>query len=157
MRVTERGSVLMLVPAGFLVLMLLAAIAVDSAVAYQARNQLHDALAAAANDAAGGAVDSPAFYSGGSVRLDTATVASVVCRSVEAQGLGSLHGLQLRVAVSGDAVRVSGQATVEAVFGRFVPGFGTRPVSSVADAVLSGGGQVSAPGFSAVTPIHCGG
>lgn len=147
----------MLVPAGFLVLMLLAAIAVDSAVAYQARNQLHDALAAAANDAVGGAVDSPSFYSHGSVILDAGTVASVVCRSVEAQALGPLHGLRLGIAVSGDAVRVTGQATVSAVFGRFVPGFGTRPVRSSADAVLSGGGPASAPSFAGVTPIRCGG
>jgi Flp pilus assembly protein TadG len=151
----ERGSVLMLVPAGFLVLMLLAAIAVDSAVAYQARNQLHDALATAANDAVGGAVDSPSFYSNGSVLLDTATVASVVCRSVEAQGLGSLHGLQLAVAVSGDAIRVTGRATVDAVFGRFVPGFGTRPVSSTADAVLTRGGPVTSPAFDGMRSIFC--
>lgn len=153
---SERGSVLMLVPAGFLVLMLLAAIAVDSAVAYQARNQLHDALAAAANDAVGGAIDSPSFYSNGSVLLDSTTVASVVCRSVGAQGLGSMHGLQLEVAVSGDAVQVRGQATVDAVFGRFVPGFGTRPIGASADAVLSGGGPVAPPAFDTVTPIHCG-
>ena len=151
----EKGSVLMLVPAGFLVLMLLAAIAVDSAVAYQARNQLHDALTAAANDAVGGAVDSPSFYTHGSVVLDTAAVASIVCRSVEAQDLGPLHGLRLGLAVSGDAVRVTGQATVDAVFGRFVPGFGTRPVSSAADAVLSGGGPAPTPTFTAPAAVRC--
>ena len=155
MPMKERGSVLMLVPAGFLVLMLLAAIAVDSAVAYQARNQLHDALAAAANDAVAGAIDSRSFYSRGSVVLDTATVASVVCRSVEAQALGPLRGLRLGVSVSGDAVRVTGQATVTAVFGRFVPGFGTRPVSSSADAVLTGGGPARTPNFAGVTPVRC--
>ena len=153
----DRGSVLMLVPAGFLVLTLLAAIAVDSAVAYQARNQLHDALAAAANDAVGGAVDSRSFYTNGSVVLDDATVVAVVCRSVEAQGLGSLHGLQLGVAVSGEAVKVTGQATVDAVFGRFVPGFGTRTISTSADAVLSGGGQLSTPTFGEITPVPCNG
>jgi hypothetical protein len=154
-RVNERGSVLMLVPAGFLVLMLLAAIAVDSAVAYQARNQLHDALAAAANDAVGAAVDPSSFYSRGSVVLDPPAVASVVCRSVAAQGLGPLHGLRLAIAVSPDAVRVTGQATVDAVFGRFVPGFGTRPVSSSADAVLTGGAQASASSFPGLTPLRC--
>ena len=153
----ERGSVLMLVPAGFLVLMLLAAIAVDGAVSYQARNQLHEALSAAANDAVGAAVDSPSFYGHGDVRLNLVEVESVVCRSVEAQGLASFHGLQLSVAVSGDSVRVLGRATVDAVFGRFVPGLGRRPVSSTADAVLSGGGAAATPVFSTVTPVRCAG
>lgn len=154
-RRSERGSVLVLVPAGSLVLMLLAALAVDSAVAYQAQHQLHDALAAAANDAVAAGVDDRSFYTGGAVTLDAASVASAVCRSVEAQGLGSLHGLRIGVALSGRSIRVTGAATVDAVFGRLVPGFGTRGISSTADATLSPGGQSAAPVFGPVTPVGC--
>ncbi len=146
---------LVLVPAGFLVLMLLAALAVDSAVAYQAQHQLHDALAAAANDAVAAGVDDRTFYTGGVVTLDAGSAASVVCRSVEAQGLGSLHGLRIGVALSGRSIRVTGAATVDAVFGRVVPGFGTRNVKSSADATLSAGGGPAAPAFGPVTPVGC--
>ena len=47
----DRGSVLALVPAGLLVLVLLAAIAVDTSVAYLGRRELAAAADAAANDA----------------------------------------------------------------------------------------------------------
>lgn len=151
----ERGSVLALVPAGFLVLMLLAAIAVDSAVAYQGQHQLHDALAAAANDAVAAGMDDRAFYGQGAVTLDPSSVATAVCRSVEAQGLGSLHGLRIGVALSARSVRVTGAASVDAVFGRLVPGFGTRAVSASADATLSAGGPPTRPEFGPATPVAC--
>src|SRR3954447_12345255 len=53
----ERGSVLALIPAGVLVLLILAAICVDFSSAELARQQLRDAAAGAANDAAGGGLD----------------------------------------------------------------------------------------------------
>jgi hypothetical protein len=59
---TEGGSVLMLVPAGFLILMLFAGIAVDSAAAYLGQRQLSDALSAAANDAATAGLDDADYY-----------------------------------------------------------------------------------------------
>lgn len=151
----ERGSVLALAPAGFLVLILLGAIAVDSAVAYQAQAQLHDALSAAANDAVAAGVDSSAFYQHGAVELNQAAVASAVCRAVDAQGLSSFHRLRIDVASSGTAVRLTGSATVDAVFGRAVPGFGTRSVSSTADAVLSAGPAPPAPAFGPAAPLAC--
>src|SRR3954452_750854 len=57
----ERGSVLILVPAGVLVLMLLGAIAVDFSVAYLAKRQLEAAAGAAVNDAAGAGLDERAL------------------------------------------------------------------------------------------------
>lgn len=146
----------MLVPAGFLVLMLLAGVAVDSAVAYQAQLELKDALSAAANDAVAAGLDDRAFYGTGTVTLDPALVASVVCQSVAAQGLGTLHGLRLSVALGDRSVRVAGSATVNAVFGRMVPGFGRRQVSSSADAVLSSGTQLGPPAFGPAVPLACG-
>lgn len=152
----DAGSVLALVPAGFLVLMLLAAIAVDSAVAYQAQSGLHDALSAAANDAVSAGLDDQAFYGSGSLVLDPAAVASTVCQAVAAQDPSSLHGLQLAVAVSGTSVRVEGTAVVDAVFGGFVPRFGRRRVSSSADATLVKGPQIPGSAFGPATPLGCG-
>ncbi len=82
-------------------------------------------------------------------------VASAVCRSVEAQGLGSLHGLRVGVALSGRSVRITAAATVDAVFGRLIPGFGTRSIRSSADATLSAGGAPAAPVFGPATPVGC--
>lgn len=157
MRVRRRegGSVLVLVPAGFLVLMLLGGVAVDSAVTYQAQHALHDALAAAANDSVSAGLDDGAFYGGGAVALDPVAVAATVCRAVGAQRPASLHHLQLAISVSGPAVRVEGAATVDAVFGRFVPGFGTRRVTSSAGAVLTSGPQVAPAALGPPVPISC--
>lgn len=152
---SERGSVLMLVPAGFLVLLLLAALAVDSAVAYQAHDQLRDAVSAAANDSVAAGLDSTAFYSGAGLTLDPGQVDLVVCRAMAAQDLASLHGMRIAVAVSGAAVRVTASASVNAVFGRIVPGFGTRAVRSSSDAVLAGGGPAPPPDFGLLVPVAC--
>ena len=147
---------LALVPAGFLVLILLAGIAVDSAVAYQAQAQLHDALAAAANDAVAAGVDDPAFYQQGQVELNPAAVAAAVCGAVRAQGLTSLHRLRVEVATSGVSVRVTGTAAVDAVFSRALPGFGPRSVSSTASAVLAAGpGGEAATTFGPAPPLSC--
>ena len=153
----QAGSVLALVPAGFLVLILLGALAVDSAVAYTGQQQLHDALSAAANDAVGAGVDNGAFYATGRLALDPAAVGRTVCAAMAAQEDRGLHGVRLAVAIDGVSVRVIGSASVDAVFGRAIPGFGRRTVRSAADATLAGGavvvgGPVSAPPIA----ITCG-
>jgi Flp pilus assembly protein TadG len=66
----ERGSVLMLVPAGILVLLILAAIAIDSAIVLTAQRDLANRAAAAANDIAAGAVSDDGFYGQGTIALD---------------------------------------------------------------------------------------
>ena len=134
-RAGDCGSVLALVPAGFLVLLLLGALAVDSAVAYLGQQQLRDALTAAANDAAGAAIDNALFYSQGRVVVDSSEAQRVVCRSVEAQHFSQLHGVRVWVTTQGADISVQGRATVDAVFGRALPGFGTRTVSARVDAV----------------------
>lgn len=153
----EAGSVLALVPAGFLVLILLGGLAVDSAVAYQRQHQLHDALSAAANDAVAAGLNDRSFYRQGVVTLDRAAVGAAACRSIEAQRLAALHDLHLAIAVGGHSVRIEGQARVDAVFGRAVPGFGQRQVSSTADATLSAGNSGgSQDELGPAVPIACG-
>ena len=134
----ERGSVLMLVPAGFLILVTLAALAVDSANDYLAQQQLHDSLAAAANDAVTAGLSNQTFYSAGAVSIDSGAAGRVVCLTVAAQSDQELRGLQLRMAVNHTAVRLQGTATVDAVFGRAIPGFGRRHVTAEVQAVVTG-------------------
>jgi hypothetical protein len=126
-----------LVPAGFLVLISLAALAVDSAAAYLGQQQLHDSLVAAANDAATAGLSNQSFYTQGSVSLDPVAAGRVVCVTVAAQADGDLHGLRLWMAVNGPAIRLQGRATVDAVFGRAIPGFGHRRVSADVRAVAT--------------------
>jgi hypothetical protein len=131
----EEGSVLALVPAGFIVLILLGALAVDSAVAYLGQQQLHDAITAAANDAAGAAIDNALFYRSGRVALDSFEARSVVCESIDAQHFSQLRDVHVSVATDGPDITVVATATVDAVFGRALPGFSTRSVSARVDAV----------------------
>jgi hypothetical protein len=128
----------MLVPAGFLILVMLSALAVDSAADYLAQQQLHDSLAAAANDAVTAGLSNQSFYSRGAVSIDARAAGVVVCLTVAAQSDPELHGLQLRMAVNRTAIRLQGTATVNAVFGRAIPGFGRRHVTAEVQAVVTG-------------------
>lgn len=153
----ERGSVLALVPAGFLVLMVLAALAVDSAVAYLGQQKLHDTLAAAATDAATAGLDSGSFYRGGTLVLDPAQVARTACLSIAAQDHAGLRGLRVWMGVDGTSVVLTATATVEPVFGRVVPGLTHRQVRATAVAVATQGpvrGAVATT--SALQPLNCG-
>jgi hypothetical protein len=150
---SERGSVLMLVPAGFLVLIILAALAVDSAAAYLGQQQLHDSLVAAANDAVTAGLSNQSFYSSGAVVLDPSTVGRVVCLTVAAQSDSDLHGLTVRMAVDGASVRLEGNATVDAVFGRAIPGFGQRHVKADVQAVVTGHPLAAPNGTGLSSPL----
>ena len=176
----DRGSVLALIPAGFLVLVLLAALAVDSAVAYLGRQQLQDSLSAAANDAVTAGLSDASFYRHGALILDPAAAARAVCAAVASQGDSTLHGVEVAMAVDGDTIRLIGSATVDAVFGTAIPGFGHRAVSASAVASLESGparlrapgpatggpaipaasptsaGAAAAPAFGPPVPLQCG-
>jgi hypothetical protein len=154
----ERGSVLALVPAGFLVLMLLGAIAVDSGATYLGQQQLQASVEAAANDAAGAALSNSAFYQHGSVQIDPSAAARVVCQDITGQQDSRLDAVTIGVDVVGRTIFVDAHAEVPAVFGRLVPGFSLRPVSAEAGAVAaqqSGQAAGALPGGSAFQPITC--
>lgn len=80
----ERGSVLLLVPAGVLVVLALAAMAVDAAVAFLGERQVADLAAAAANDAVTAGVDEDHLRATGEVRLDPDRVEEVVAATLAA-------------------------------------------------------------------------
>ncbi len=158
----DHGSVLALVPAGFLVLILLAALAVDSAVSYLGQEQLHDALSGAANDAVTAALDNTSFYRSGAITIDPVAAGRVVCASVAAQNAPALQGLQVWMAVDGDSLRLRGEAEVDSVFGRAIPGLAHHTVRASVAAVAAQGpvASTAAPGSpgaaEALMPLRCG-
>lgn len=120
----------MLMPAAILIMVALAAIAVDLSIAFLGQRELANASVAAANDAATLALSNPAFYGGGKVETDPARVE----REAEARVRNSLdparhHGLVVeaeaippRGAGCTWTVRVRASATVDYVFSKAIPG-----------------------------------
>ena len=135
----DRGSALALVPAGFLILLLLGALAVDDGAVYLGQRDLSASVQAAANDAAGAAVSNPAFYGQGTVEIAADQAATVVCRDMAAAGNDGLRNPTVSLAVAGDTVYVEAHAEVRAVFGRSIPGLAQRPVSAAATAIAATG------------------
>ena len=121
---SQQGSVLMLVPAAVLVLVVLGAIAVDSAVVFLAQRDLANRTAAAANDIAAAATSDESFYREGRVVVDDDEarryVAAAFAPSVRPAGYESWSP-ELRI-VDDRTVEVSATAEVRYVFARALPG-----------------------------------
>ncbi|HVF14697.1 MAG TPA: hypothetical protein VM942_08865 [Acidimicrobiales bacterium] len=126
----QRGSVLLLFPAAVLIVMVLAAITVDTSIAFLAQRELANATAAAANDAAGRAVDSEAFYQSDRIELDADGVEAVAAERVRLAIDQTRHrALEVRVAASPPAgpgcpwtVSVTASSRVPYVFAKALPG-----------------------------------
>jgi len=122
--------VLLLFPAAVLIVLVLAAITVDSAIAFLAQRELANATAAAANDAASRAVDDQTFYQDDRIELDSYAVEAVAVERVRlAIGEGRHRGLDVRAVASPPVrpgcpwtVRVSASSRVPYVFARALPG-----------------------------------
>jgi Flp pilus assembly protein TadG len=119
-----------LFPAAVLIMVALAAMTVDSSIAFLAQRELTNATAAAANDAATEAVSERAFYEGDRIELSASTVEAVaVDRVFQLVDQGRHHDL----AVQADAippagagcswtVRVVASSRVDELFGKALPG-----------------------------------
>ena len=126
----ERGSTLLLFPAAVLIMVALAAMAVDSAIAFLAQRELVNATAAAANDAATEALSDSSFYEENRIELSAAAVELIAIDRVFALVDTSRHrGLRVTAeaappAAAGCAwtVRVAASSTVDELFGRAMPG-----------------------------------
>lgn len=139
----EHGSVLLLVPAGVLVLVVLGAVAVDFALAFLGQRELTAAAAAAANDAAGAALSDAAFYGShhGSVEIDGARAERVAADAVARRRSGGVEVTTMRVEVAGPQVCVTVVGRVPYLFAPVVPGMPRTAVvrgQAVATAVVSG-------------------
>lgn len=130
---SERGSALLLFPAGILIVFVLAAIAVDLSAAFLAQRELADATSAAAADAAAALAPS-SFYGQGRVDLDPESVERVAHYQV-ISSLNPDRHRDLRIAViavrppADDcpwSVTVSAASAVDHVFGQALPGGKSR-------------------------------
>lgn len=126
----QRGSTLLLFPAALLIMVALAAVTVDSAIAFMAQRELVNATAAAANDAATEALSDRAFYEGDRIELSSAAVESVaVDRVFQLVNPARHQGLAVTAEASPPAgagcswtVRVSASSRVDQLFGKAMPG-----------------------------------
>jgi Flp pilus assembly protein TadG len=125
----QRGSTLLLFPAALLIMLTLAAITVDSAIAFMAQRQLVNATAAAANDAATQALSDQAFYEGDRIELTQSAVERVaVDRVFQLVDPARHHGLTVTAQASPPAagcswtVRVRASSRVDELFGKAMPG-----------------------------------
>lgn len=118
----DRGSVLILVPAGFLVMLLLASIAFDLSLLFLRQRQASSLAHDLANDVVTLALDEEHLRTTGRYRLDEAAAASIG-RDL---ALGSDLREQLRgvevVVVDDDEVQVTVRVQVDYVFARAIPG-----------------------------------
>ena len=136
MRRSERGSALILMPAGVLILLVLAAMTIDGAATFLAQRHLSDTADAIANNAATSALDTEAFRMGGSIDnptldLDPVKAQAIADRIVSnIQGKNGLRDVSATVTVdsSSPTVEVSVTGTVELVFADVIPGVSTHRI-----------------------------
>lgn len=114
---------LMLVPAGILVLLVLAAIAVDTAIVLAAQRDLAHRTAAVAGDVANVAVDDASFYSSGAVQLreDVAAMQVRLAFPPERPPAG-YDSWAAAARTDGRRVTVSATAEVRYLFAPAIPG-----------------------------------
>jgi hypothetical protein len=137
----ERGSVLLLVPAGILVVVILGSIAVDFAIAFLGEREVADLASSAANDAVAAAVDTEHLRDTGEFRLDPDLVADVVAATLAASSTAvdlDPPIVEVTVVDGEPAVRVELSGTVDYVFAPALPGGPERAeVSASAVAVAA--------------------
>ena len=132
----ERGSVLMLMPAGVLVVLLLGAIAFDQSLVFLRQRQASSLAGDVANDLATAALDEEGFRVDGEFRLDPARAEQLGIALVAASDLGDLvEDVEVEV-VGADAVALRVVVRVEYVFARAIPGAASgTTVSATATAI----------------------
>lgn len=128
----NRGSVLMLMPAAVVIVLLLGAIAVDSAIVYLEQRQAYNVAFDAANDAAGAGVDRRRVRTTGEFVYDPGRVRELAAAAVEAS---DVEGLTLVSATpEGDGVEVTVQVRVERLFGQAFGGRSSETLTLTARA-----------------------
>lgn len=110
----DRGSVLMLMPAAVLIMLLLGAIAIDSAIVYLGQRQAYDVAFDAANDAAGAGFDLEAARIDGEIVYDPDRVQVLAAQAIGAAGIDDLELVSARV--DGAGVVVTVRRTVKHLF-----------------------------------------
>jgi len=127
----ERGSALMLMPAGVLVMLLLGAITFDLTHVRVAQRELIAAAGDAANDAVTYGLDEARLRRGDGYSLDEGRAREAVVESLAAKGL-------LDELAEPPEVLVEGDGTVEVRLVRVVPHVFGRALPGVEDSVVRG-------------------
>ena len=138
----DRGSVLFLYPVGFLIVLMLGAIAVDLGNVWLQQRRLADAADSAANDAVTYGVDQGALRATGDLELSEARIDDIVVVSVAGQGLpaeATITDSSGTVIGGVPAVTVTIESRADLIFGRFVRSGGIA-ISATGVAELSDGG-----------------
>ena len=119
----DRGSVLMLVPAGILVLLALAAMSIDSAIVWMAQRDLANRTAATADDIAGAALDDEVLYHEGAIRLRPEAAAAYTDLVFAPERVPEGYvGWAAVAEVDGATVTVRARAEVRYLFAPAIPG-----------------------------------
>jgi hypothetical protein len=118
----ERGSTLLLMPAGLLIVLVLASIAVDMSLVHLRKRQAFELAAAAANDAATAGVDQGHLRTTQAYVLDPERTRAVVADVVAASDLAPQLARPAVVTVSGAGVRVELALEADYIFADVVPG-----------------------------------
>jgi hypothetical protein len=129
----DRGASLLLLPAGMLVVLVLASIAVDLSVAYLGQRELAVAAAAAANDAATAALDPSQLRAAGRSAPDLVRAERIVREAIDVRGLDvTVTAVEIEI-VDARRIRVRVRGEIDLVFADAVPGVGdTMTVAAVA-------------------------
>ena len=120
-------------PAGVLVVLVLASIAVDMSIVHLRQRQAFDLAAGAANDAATAAADEVALRSG-EFRLDPERARAIVERVVAASSLAAELAAPPDVVVTDEGVEVTLSLEADYVFAGVMPG---APEGTVVTATAS--------------------
>jgi hypothetical protein len=118
----DRGSALMLMPAGLLIVLVLASIAVDMSLVHLRKRQAFELAAAAANDAATAAVDQGRLRTTDDYVLDPERALAVVADVVAASELAPELAGPPVVTVTAAGVRVELALEADYIFAGVVPG-----------------------------------
>ena len=118
----DRGSALMLMPAGLLIVLVLASIAVDLSLVHLRKRQAFELAAAAANDAATGGVDQGRLRTTHEYVLDPERTRAVVEDVVAASELAPQLARPPVVTVTATGVHVELALEADYIFADVVPG-----------------------------------
>lgn len=117
---SQRGSSLMLMPAGVLVFVVLGALAVDLSNVHLSQREVIAAVQGAASDAAASSYSDAAFYGEGVVEIDEAAARA------EAQASLAASDREIRITsfdVTADGmVVIEAEAPVDTIFAKALPG-----------------------------------
>ena len=146
---SERGTALMLMPAGVLIVLLLGGLAVDSAVLFLGERELADLSASAANDAATAGLREEVFYTCGRLQLDPGRAESAARQAAAARASDAVDSVALRVSVRNGLeppeVTVTASGTVRLIFSPALPGVASvRPVEATSVAAPESLGPAAA-------------